>query len=940
MSKINLFELFIPVTLRDKGVKEGIDRLKTGIGTIGKISGAAFGAAATGLLAIGKASVSAYGNFEQLAGGAKKIFDEMDYSKIERDANNAYKELNMSASQYIETMNLAGATFAQTMGDEAGYDTARKGIKAIADFASGTGKSIDLLNEKYQLITRSASGYQSIADQFAGILPQTSADFLKQAQAAGFLSDSYTKLTEVPVAEYQQAVTAMLEKGVADLGLANNTANESMGTLTGSLAMVRAAWENLVVGFADPDADLGQLIDNMVESATAALSNIQPVAERAMEGIATFIGQAAPILTAQLPTLMNGILPPLLDGAAQLTGALIENVPALVGTVWDAVWDAIDTLGDNLADKFPALSGFFENLEVAVAAATAAFVAFKAVVAIQTVISAVIGVVTKLTAVTKGMTIAQAALNLVLTANPIGIVIVAVAALVTAIITAWKTNEKFRETVIRVWNAIKSAIWGAIEWICDKLDTFTQKAHQVVENAKTVFNTLPGALKEIGGMMIRGLWNGINNMAGWIADKIRGFGAGVLNSLKSFFGIKSPSRVMRDEVGRQLALGVAEGISDEEDEAVKAASDMASKILSAAKTRLDNYKVYQEMSLADEVAYWDAVREQVQEGTQARIDADAEYFKAVQAYDEAIANGRQKSTELAQSYVDGFNQIKATLESSIESLQKAYDDAVTKRADQISGFTSLFSAVKLDERVNKLDLFTNLKGQVTALRQWDETLDELEEKLGQGSPLFEELQGMSISSLETLKSLNQLSDKELQDYVALYDQKQEIAQARAEQENELLKAQTERDINDLMQSATAQVAQLQQQYRDDLTSLAEEMYTQGTFVGSSLIEGIMDAIAGKGTGGVQAGTLANEVLNSIESTFAQRSVTAAMDFGASFATAPANTQAQMWQAGQQANNQPIIIENNVNLDGKVISRQTYQYNQNEQTRRGASLINP
>lgn len=725
-----------------------------------------------------------------------------------------------------------------------------------------------------------------------------------------------------------------------ELGILGTTELEASTTLQGSIGQMKAAWENLVTGFANPDADVGVLVETFTDSATTAFGNLLPIAERAMEGIATFIGQAAPILAAQLPALIDGILPPLLDGAAQLVAAIVDNLPALVETVWNAAWDAIDTLGENLADKFPELSGLFENLEVVVAGVTAAFVAFKAVIAIQAVISAVAGAITALTATTEGMTIAQAALNLVMTANPIGIVVVAIAALVAALVTAWKTNDKFRETVLKVWTAVKSGIGSAVEWIKSKLDSFVQKAREISENAKAVFNALPGALQEIGGMIVRGLWNGISNMAGWIADKIRGFGAGVLNSLKNFFGIKSPSRVMRDQVGRMLAIGVAEGISDEEDEAVKAASDMASKILSAAKTRLDNYKVYQDMSLRDEMEYWDAVRQQVQEGTQARIDADAEYFKAAKAYDEAIANARQKSGELAQSYVDGFNEVEKNLKSSIESLQKAYDDAVTKRADQIAGFTSLFSSVKLDERVNKLDLFTNLKGQVTALRQWDETLDELEEKLGKGSPLFEELQGMSISSLETLKSLNQLSDKELQDYVALYDQKQEIAQARAEQENELLKAQTERDIFTLMESATAQVNKLQEHYKTDLSALAEEMYAQGTFVGSSLIEGIMDAIEGKGTGGIRAGILGNSVIDEMQRTLAQKSVTAAMDFGASFATAPANSQAQMWQAGQQANNQPIFLESVVQIDGKTVARETYQYNQAEQTRNGASFINP
>ena len=162
-----------------------------------------------------KSAVDGFAEYEQLAGGAQKIFDQMDYSKIAQDANNAYKELGLSANQYLSVINDVGATFAATMGDEAGYEAARTGLKAISDYASGTGKNVNELSQKFTLITRSTSSYQSIADQFSGILPATSAGFLEQAQAAGFLSDSYTQLTEVPIAEYQDAVSKMLEQGVS-----------------------------------------------------------------------------------------------------------------------------------------------------------------------------------------------------------------------------------------------------------------------------------------------------------------------------------------------------------------------------------------------------------------------------------------------------------------------------------------------------------------------------------------------------------------------------------------------------------------------------------------------------------------------------------------------------------------------------------------------------
>jgi phage-related protein len=66
-------------------------------------------------------------------------------------------------------------------------------------------------------------------------------------------------------------------------------------------------------------------------------------------------------------------------------------------------------------------------------------------------------------------------------------------------------------------------------------------------------------MEGVGKSLIEGLWNGIKNMGSWIAKKIQGFGDSVLNGLKDFFGIKSPSKVMADEVGKNLALGIGQG---------------------------------------------------------------------------------------------------------------------------------------------------------------------------------------------------------------------------------------------------------------------------------------------------------------------------------------------------------------------------------------------
>lgn len=87
---------------------------------------------------------------------------------------------------------------------------------------------------------------------------------------------------------------------------------------------------------------------------------------------------------------------------------------------------------------------------------------------------------------------------------------------------------------------------------------------KIIGNMVTAFkNNGLGAFKDIGINLVKGLWNGINSAKDWILDKIKGFGKAVLNGIKSFFGIKSPSRLMRDEVGKYVAEGIGVGFEKE-----------------------------------------------------------------------------------------------------------------------------------------------------------------------------------------------------------------------------------------------------------------------------------------------------------------------------------------------------------------------------------------
>ena len=321
----------------DKGQQQIANKVDSVLGKVGsvaqtggKLIASGLAASATAVAGLAAASVKAYGEFEQLEGGMQKIFNEVDYNKIAEDAQNAYKTMNISASQYMETIAGVGATFAQTMGDQKGYDTAKKGLQALAEYASGTGKSVDLLMDKYQAISRSTTSYLSIADQFAGVLPQTTDGFLKEAQAAGLLGTQYKRLNEVPVAEYQEALTGLLEQGVSKMGLLGNTADETASTITGSLAAMKSSYQNLITGITNPNADLDQLINNLVSTIDDVAANLGPAIKRAIKGITKLVDKGLPKIFEHIPDILGDIIPDLIDSAVALFTKIMDYLPQLV----------------------------------------------------------------------------------------------------------------------------------------------------------------------------------------------------------------------------------------------------------------------------------------------------------------------------------------------------------------------------------------------------------------------------------------------------------------------------------------------------------------------------------------------------------------------------------------------------------------------------------
>ncbi|MBQ1310010.1 MAG: phage tail tape measure protein, partial [Ruminococcus sp.] len=129
--------------------------------------------------------------------------------------------------------------------------------------------------------------------------------------------------------------------------------------------------------------------------------------------------------------------------------------------------------------------------------------------------------------------------------------------------------DGFLEALPELIDAIPEIIEGLIEALTDKenIEAIIKGAiklvGKIILNIPRIIASLLKAVFEIGKDLVKGIWNGIKNVTDWIWDKIKGFFSGIVDGIKNFFGIHSPSTLFRDEIGKNLALGVGEGFDRE-----------------------------------------------------------------------------------------------------------------------------------------------------------------------------------------------------------------------------------------------------------------------------------------------------------------------------------------------------------------------------------------
>lgn len=296
---------------------------------VGRTIATGLAVASTAVVAVGKAAISSYADYEQLVGGVETLFDESSATVI-ANAQNAYKTAGMSANEYMETVTSFSASLLQSLGGDtkAAADKADMAITDMSDNANKMGTSIEMIQ----------NAYNGFAKQNYTMLDNLKLGYGGTKEEMQRLLDDASKLSgiEYDISSYSDIVDA-IHIVQNEMGITGTTAKEASSTISGSLASAKASWQNLLTGIADGNQDVGGLITQFFDSIVTVADNIVPRIAQVMGTLPQLITDLVPKLLTKVSELIDILLPVVVDGAVSLLNAIVQVLPQLVTSILNAL---------------------------------------------------------------------------------------------------------------------------------------------------------------------------------------------------------------------------------------------------------------------------------------------------------------------------------------------------------------------------------------------------------------------------------------------------------------------------------------------------------------------------------------------------------------------------------------------------------------------------
>ena len=344
---MDVFDLVAKIRLDSSEYEQGVGKakgtfstlasgVKTGLATVAKVGAAAVSAGVAGVAALTKMGVEGYAQYEQLTGGVETLFKDSQ-GTVMKYAENAYKTAGLSANQYMETVTSFSASLIQSLdGDTAkAAEVGNMAITDMSDNANKMGTSMEMIQNAYNGF---AKGNFTMLDNLKlgyGGTQEEMKRLLKDAQAISGVKYDISSFSDVT-----EAIHVMQEA----MGIAGTTSREAATTIEGSISMMKGAWQNLVVGMADENANMEVLINNFVESTATAAQNLLPRIEQTLKGIGDLITALAPVIAEALPVLIESVLPSLLSAGVSLVVAIVNGIITALPGIYTALLEGVQII--------------------------------------------------------------------------------------------------------------------------------------------------------------------------------------------------------------------------------------------------------------------------------------------------------------------------------------------------------------------------------------------------------------------------------------------------------------------------------------------------------------------------------------------------------------------------------------------------------------------
>lgn len=539
-------------------------KIASSVGKVSKVVAASFATITAGAAAltgkIAKSAVESFADYEQLTGGVETLFKD-SYSRVMSYANDAYKTAGLSANKYMEQATSFSASLLQGLGGdtEAAADYADKAITDMADNANKMGTSIEMIQNAYQGFAK--QNYTMLDNLKLGY-GGTAGEMARLINDSGVLGDSMTVTADTVNSVSFDKMIEAIHVVQDNLGITGTTAKEASSTIQGSFSSMQGAWQNLLVGIADPTQDFGVLIDNFVKSAGQFGKNILPAIQKALTGVANLVKELAPMIVEQLPGLVQDIVPPLLEAAIQVAQALIVALPQIIVVLVNAIVALLPKFVEAIVQAIPL---FVEGVKTLLNALvqTIPTIIPQLVASIVTLIQTI---ATTLTDPEYLSLILDAAITLLLSlvdAIP-DIIVALINAFPTVIdnIVAFLTNPS---TIMRILQAAVKLFFALVQAVPQILGALLGAFGQLVGNLWNGITSMFGQFAANFGNFIGGIFKGaINGVLGFIEgfinapiDLLNGF-IGIINDNFGWIGVNI-GYISRVRLPRLASGGVAMG---------------------------------------------------------------------------------------------------------------------------------------------------------------------------------------------------------------------------------------------------------------------------------------------------------------------------------------------------------------------------------------------